>query len=111
MVTWVVISLCSDSSFQSASNARIFSVCILERRLGRDDAMTVAKSIEESLSHVEERSKEIANIAFYGFSLVTQRNGMSFVQKILIRFVTMSHTDVGNKQEQLGTACGRFGNR
>lgn len=34
---------------------------ILERRLGRDDAMAVAKSIEESLSHVEERSKEIAN--------------------------------------------------
>ena len=33
---------------------------ILERRLGRDDAMAVAKSIEESLSHVEERSKEIA---------------------------------------------------
>ena len=36
---------------------------------------------------------------------------MSFVQKILIRFVTLSHTDVGNKQEQSGTACGRFGNR
>jgi hypothetical protein len=35
---------------------------------------------------------------------------MSFVQKILIRFVTLSHTDVGNKQEQSGTACGRFGN-
>ncbi len=32
---------------------------LLERRLGRDDAMAVAKSIEASLSHIEERSKEI----------------------------------------------------
>lgn len=33
---------------------------VLERKLGRDDAMIVAKSIEVSLSHVEERSREIA---------------------------------------------------
>lgn len=33
---------------------------LLERRLGRDDAMAVAKSIEASLSHIEERGKEIA---------------------------------------------------
>jgi hypothetical protein len=33
---------------------------LLERRLGRDDAMTVAKSIEVSLTHIEERSHEIA---------------------------------------------------
>ena len=33
---------------------------ILERRLGRDDAMAVAKSIEASFSHIEERSREIA---------------------------------------------------
>lgn len=34
---------------------------ILERRLGRDDAMVVAKSIEVSLSHINERSIEMAN--------------------------------------------------
>ena len=67
MVTWVVISLCSDSSFQSASNARIFSVCILERRLGRDDAMTVAKSIEESQSHVESVAKKLQTSPFMPF--------------------------------------------
>ena len=33
---------------------------ILERKLGRDDAMAVAKSIEASMSYVEERSREIA---------------------------------------------------
>jgi len=33
---------------------------LLERRLGRDDAMAVAKSIEASLTHIEERSREIA---------------------------------------------------
>lgn len=33
---------------------------ILERRLGRDDAMAVAKSIEASLTMIEERAKEIA---------------------------------------------------
>lgn len=33
---------------------------VLERKLGRDDAMTVAKSIQESLTHVEDRSREIA---------------------------------------------------
>lgn len=32
---------------------------VLERKLGREDAMIVAKSIEVSLSHVEERSREI----------------------------------------------------
>jgi len=32
---------------------------VLERRLGRDDAMAVAKSIQVSLSHIEERSREI----------------------------------------------------
>ena len=31
---------------------------ILERKLGRDDAMPVAKAIEESLSHIELRSRE-----------------------------------------------------
>jgi hypothetical protein len=34
---------------------------ILERRLGRDDAMAVAKSIEVSLSHISERSHEMAS--------------------------------------------------
>ncbi|KLR59293.1 hypothetical protein [Diaphorobacter sp. J5-51] len=34
---------------------------LLERRLGREDAMQVAKSIETSMSHVAERSKEIAS--------------------------------------------------
>lgn len=34
---------------------------ILERKLGRDDAMTVAKSIEKSLSHINDRSREIAH--------------------------------------------------
>ncbi|WP_424894694.1 hypothetical protein [Tepidimonas sp. HKU79] len=33
---------------------------LLERRLGRDDAMAVAKSIEASLTHIEERSREMA---------------------------------------------------
>jgi len=33
---------------------------LLERRLGRDDAMAVAKSIESSLTHIEERSREMA---------------------------------------------------
>ena len=33
---------------------------LLERRVGRDDAMALAKSIELSLSHMEERSKEMA---------------------------------------------------
>lgn len=33
---------------------------LLEKRLGRDDAMAVAKSIEASLSLIEERSREIA---------------------------------------------------
>jgi hypothetical protein len=33
---------------------------LLERRLGRDDAMAVAKSIEASLMHIEERSREMA---------------------------------------------------
>ena len=33
---------------------------LLEKRLGREDALAVAKSIEASLSHIEERSKEIA---------------------------------------------------
>ncbi len=33
---------------------------ILERKLGRDEAMPVAKAIEVSLSHIEERSREIA---------------------------------------------------
>ncbi|GLW61511.1 hypothetical protein Hthe01_18600 [Hydrogenophilus thermoluteolus] len=33
---------------------------LLEKRLGRDQAMTVAKSIEESLSHIADRSREIA---------------------------------------------------
>lgn len=33
---------------------------LLERRLGREDALAVAKSIEASLTHLEERSKEIA---------------------------------------------------
>jgi hypothetical protein len=32
---------------------------VLERKLGRDDAMAVAKSIQDSLSHIEERSREI----------------------------------------------------
>ena len=34
---------------------------ILERKLGRDDAMPVAKAIEVSLSHIEEHSYEFAN--------------------------------------------------
>lgn len=33
---------------------------LLERRVGRDDAMAVAKSIEVSLSHIADRSKEMA---------------------------------------------------
>ncbi|KLR56565.1 hypothetical protein, partial [Diaphorobacter sp. J5-51] len=33
---------------------------LLERRVGRDDAMALAKSIELSLTHMEERSKEMA---------------------------------------------------
>lgn len=33
---------------------------LLERRLGREDALAVAKSIEGALSHIEERSREIA---------------------------------------------------
>ncbi len=33
---------------------------LLERRLGREDALAVAKSIEASLTHIEERSREIA---------------------------------------------------
>ena len=33
----------------------------LERRLGRDDAMVVARSIEASLSHISERSREMAD--------------------------------------------------
>lgn len=33
---------------------------ILERKIGRDDAMAVAKSIEVSLGHMAERSKEMA---------------------------------------------------
>lgn len=33
---------------------------LLERRLGRDDAMAVARSIEASLALIEERSREIA---------------------------------------------------
>lgn len=33
---------------------------VLDRKLGRDDAMTVAKSIESSLSHIEDRSREVA---------------------------------------------------
>jgi chorismate mutase len=33
---------------------------LLERRLGRDDAMAVAKSIEASLTHIEEPSREMA---------------------------------------------------
>lgn len=33
----------------------------LERRLGRDDAMVVARSIEASLSHINERSREMAD--------------------------------------------------
>lgn len=33
---------------------------VLDRKLGRDDAMAVAKSIESSLSHVEEQSREMA---------------------------------------------------
>lgn len=33
---------------------------LLEKRLGRDDALAVAKSIETSLSQIEARSKEIA---------------------------------------------------
>ncbi|PIV92322.1 MAG: hypothetical protein COW45_00080 [Gallionellales bacterium CG17_big_fil_post_rev_8_21_14_2_50_54_146] len=34
---------------------------ILERKLGRDDAMPVAKAIEVSLSHIEKHSYEFAN--------------------------------------------------
>ncbi|MCS6785467.1 MAG: hypothetical protein NZ524_00320 [Thiobacillaceae bacterium] len=33
---------------------------LLERRLGREDAMAVAKSIEASLTLIEQRSREIA---------------------------------------------------
>jgi hypothetical protein len=33
---------------------------LLERRLGRDDALVIAKSIETSLTHVEQRSREMA---------------------------------------------------
>jgi hypothetical protein len=33
---------------------------LLERRLGRDDALVIAKSIEASLTHVEQRSREMA---------------------------------------------------
>lgn len=33
---------------------------LLERRLGREDAMAVAKSIEASLTHIEDRSREMA---------------------------------------------------
>jgi hypothetical protein len=33
---------------------------LLEQRLGRDDAMAVAKSIEASLTHIEERSRKMA---------------------------------------------------
>lgn len=33
---------------------------LLERRLGREDAMAVAKSIEASFEHIEQRSREIA---------------------------------------------------
>ncbi len=32
---------------------------LLERRLGREDALAVAKSIEASLTHIEQRSREI----------------------------------------------------
>ncbi len=41
-------------------NLPIEIYAFLERRLGQDDAMVVAKSIEASLSHIEERSREIA---------------------------------------------------
>uniref|UniRef100_E6QW62 Uncharacterized protein n=1 Tax=mine drainage metagenome TaxID=410659 RepID=E6QW62_9ZZZZ len=34
---------------------------ILERKLGREDAMPVVKAIEASLSHFEESSLELAN--------------------------------------------------
>lgn len=44
----------------AAMNIPIEIYDLLERRLGRDDAMAVAKSIEASLSHIEERSREIA---------------------------------------------------
>jgi hypothetical protein len=33
---------------------------MLERKLGRDDAMTVAKSIQDSLGHMEQRGLEIS---------------------------------------------------
>lgn len=33
---------------------------ILERKLGRDDAMAVAKSIQVSLGHMADRGKELA---------------------------------------------------
>ena len=32
----------------------------LERRLGAEDAMAVTKSIEDALTHLEERSKEVS---------------------------------------------------
>ena len=33
---------------------------LLEKRLGRDDAIALAKTIDASLEHIEERSKAIA---------------------------------------------------
>lgn len=34
---------------------------VLERKLGRDDAMSVAKSIQDSLTLIEDQSREIAS--------------------------------------------------
>jgi len=44
----------------SSMNIPIEIYQVLERKLGPDDAAVIAKSIEESLSHVEEQSKAIS---------------------------------------------------